>query len=46
MVSFIHNESEIITWMSYSFKTKTTKSNAKQQFLEKDIFFESQAADY
>ena len=46
MVSFIHSESEIITWMSYSFKTKTTKSNAKQQFLEQDIFFESQAADY
>ena len=27
MVSFIHNGSEI-AWMSYSFKTKTTRSKA------------------
>ena len=26
MVSFIHNESEITTWMGHSFKTKNTKS--------------------
>ena len=28
MVSFIHNVSEIITWMKYSFKTKSTESEA------------------
>ena len=28
MVTFIHNESEITTWMGYSFKTKSTKSKA------------------
>ena len=28
MVSFIHNGSEITTWMGYSFKTKSTKSKA------------------
>ena len=26
--SFIHNGSEIITWMGYNFKTKNTKSKA------------------
>ena len=36
MVSFIHNESEITTWMEYSFKTKSTKEH----------FFEFQAADH
>ena len=28
MVSFIHDESEIIIWMMYNFKTKSTKSQA------------------
>ena len=28
MVSFIHNGSEITTWMGHSFKTKSTKSKA------------------
>ena len=28
MVTFIHNESEITTWMGYSFKTKSAKSKA------------------
>ena len=28
MVSFIHNGSEITTWMGHSFKTKSTKSRA------------------
>ena len=28
MVNFIHNGSEIITWMGYSFKIKNTKSKA------------------
>ena len=32
MVSFIYNGSEITTWTGYSFKTKSTKSNAKQHF--------------
>ena len=45
MVSFIHNGSEITTWMGYSFKIKSTKSKAKQHFKDKNIFFESQAAD-
>ena len=29
MVSFIHDGSEITTWMGHSFKTKSTKSKAK-----------------
>ena len=36
MVSFIHNRSQITTWMGYSFKTKSTKSKAtflRQQYL-------------
>ena len=28
MVSFIHNGSEIATWMGYGFKTKNAKSRA------------------
>ena len=28
MVSFIHNGSEITTWIGHSFKTKNTKSRA------------------
>ena len=28
MVSFIHNGSEIATWMGHSFKNKNTKSRA------------------
>ena len=31
MVSFIHNGSEIATWMGHSFKTKSTKF--KETFL-------------
>ena len=46
MVSFIHNGSEITTWMGYSVKTESTKSKAKQHFKEKKIVFESQAADH
>ena len=30
MVSFNHNRSKVTTWMGYSFKTKRTKSKAKQ----------------
>ena len=44
MMSFIHNGREITTWVGYSFKTKSTKSKAKQHF-KINIFFESQAAD-
>ena len=45
MASFIHNGSEIITWMGQSFKTKSTKSKAT--FLRQEhIFFESQVADH
>ena len=36
MVSFIHNGSEIMTWMGHTFKTKSTKSKAtflRQQHL-------------
>ena len=47
MVSFIHNGSEITTWMGHRFKTKSTISRAT--FLPwhfKDNFFlEFQAAD-
>ena len=43
MVSFIHNGSEIATWMGYNFKTRTTKPQAK--FLRKTSF-EFQAADH
>ena len=46
MVSFIHNGSEITTWVGYSFKTKSITSRAKQHFEDKQIFFESQAADH
>ena len=46
MVSFIHNGSKITTWMGYSFKTKSTKSKAKQNFKDKNIFFKSQVADH
>ena len=35
MVSFIHNESEITTWMGHSFKTKSTTSRAT--FLRKQL---------
>ena len=38
MGDFIHNGTEITTWMGYNFKTKSTKSKAKQH---KNIFFES-----
>ena len=43
MLSFIHNGSELTTWMGYNFKTKTTKP--KQNFLTKTSF-EFQAADH
>ena len=46
MVSFIHNGNQITTWMGYSLKTKSTKSKVQQNFQEKDIFYESQAADH
>ena len=46
MVSFIHNGSETTIWMEYSFKTKSTKAKAKQLFSDKNIFFESYAADH
>ena len=36
MVSFIHDGSEITTWMGYNFKTKSTKSQAT--FLRKTSF--------
>ena len=45
MVSFIYNGSEITTWIKDSFKTKSPKSKAKQHLKDKNIFFESQAAD-
>ena len=37
MVSFIHNGSEITTWMGYSFKTESTKSKAT--FLRLEYLF-------
>ena len=44
MRSFIQNGSKTITWTGYSLKTpKGTESKAKQHFLEKNIFSESQA---
>ena len=42
MVSFIHTGSEIINWLGYSFKTKSTNSKAKQHLYNKNILFESQ----
>ena len=39
MVSFIHNGSELATWIGYSFKIKSTKSKAKQHFKDNNIFF-------
>ena len=32
MVNFIHNGSEITTWMVYNFKIKSTKFEVKQDF--------------
>ena len=29
MVTFIHNGSEVTTWMGYNFDAKSTKSQAK-----------------
>ena len=37
MVNFIHNGSEITTWMGYSFKTKSKKSKAT--FLRQEHLF-------
>ena len=39
MVSFIHNRREKTTWIGYSFKIKSTKSEAKQIFLRKEHLF-------
>ena len=44
MGNFIHNGSEITTWMVYRFKTKSIKSKAT--FSRKELCFESHAADY
>ena len=33
MVSFIHNGSEITTWMGHSFKTKNATSRVRATFL-------------
>ena len=41
MVTFIHNGSEIATWMGYNFKTKTTKPQAN---ILRKTSFEFQAA--
>ena len=43
MVGFIHNGSEITTWLGHSFKTKHTKS--RPTFLRYNVFFKFQAAD-
>ena len=32
MMNFIHNGSEITTWMGYNFKTKKKVKNPKQHF--------------
>ena len=32
MMTFIHNGSEITTWMGYSFKTKSIKAKPEQHF--------------
>ena len=37
MVSFIHNGSEITTWIGYNFKTKST--NSKPTFLRQESTF-------
>ena len=39
MVSFILNGNEITSWMGYSFKSKSTKSRAKQHFSLKRTSF-------
>ena len=44
MLRFIHNRTDITTWMGYNFKIKSTKSKAT--FLDKNIFFGFQAADH
>ena len=48
MVSFIHNGSEITTWVGYSFKTKKKEKNPKQHLQDKNIFFnpKQQDSDY
>ena len=46
MVSFIHHGSDITTWMRYNFKIESAKFKGKQYFQDKDVFFESQAADH
>ena len=50
MVSFIHNGSEITTWMGHTLKTKSTTFRAAFLILpwhfQVNFFFEFQAADH
>ena len=39
MVRFIHNESEITTWMGYNFKTKSKSTKSRATILRKTFFF-------
>ena len=45
MVSFVHNGSDITTWMGYNFKTKSKSTKSQALFLRKTSF-EFQAADH
>ena len=38
MATFIHNGSEVTTWMGYNFDTKSTKSQQKQNIFKKKSF--------
>ena len=44
MVSFIHNGSEITTWIGYNFKNQ--KRKIQSNIFKINIFFEFQAADH
>ena len=44
MLSFIHNESEVITWMGY--KLQNQKHKIQSNIFKINIFFEFQAADH
>ena len=51
MVNFIHNQSDVTTWMGHSFKIKSTKSRATflrhiNIYIHNNFFFEFQAADH
>ena len=46
MVSFIHNVSEITTWIGYNFKSKSKSTKSQATFLRKASFFEFQTADH